>query len=146
MRPLLVVPPKLSRGDRVAVVSPSFAAPGAFPAVHEQSMRRLRDELGLQPVEYPTTRWLDAPVRDRAADLMAAFGDPSIKAVLATIGGDDQLVVLPHLDPSVVTAHPKAFPGYSDNTQPGRAWSAGSVPRGRGRHGQGQQLSAPDLG
>ncbi|HEY0533934.1 MAG TPA: LD-carboxypeptidase, partial [Actinoplanes sp.] len=35
------VPPKLAPGDRVAVVSPSFAAPGLFPAVHELAMRRL---------------------------------------------------------------------------------------------------------
>lgn len=116
MRPEFTVPPKLSAGDRVAVVSPSFAAPGMFPAVHERSMRRLRDELGLEPVEYPTTRRLGATRADRAADLMAAFADPTIRAVLATIGGDDQLTVLPYLDPAAFTADPKPFVGYSDNT------------------------------
>src|SRR4051794_8505226 len=34
-------PPKAVAGDRVAVVSPSFAAPGFAPAVHEQAMERL---------------------------------------------------------------------------------------------------------
>lgn len=116
MRPDLTLPPKLTAGDRVAVVSPSFAAPGMFPAVHELAMRRLRDEFGLEPVEYPTTRRLGATARDRAADLMEAFADPGIRAVLATIGGDDQLSVLPFLDPAVVTAGPKPFVGYSDNT------------------------------
>jgi muramoyltetrapeptide carboxypeptidase LdcA involved in peptidoglycan recycling len=47
---------------------------------------------------------------------MAAYADPSIRAVLATIGGDDQLTVLPYLDPAVVVADPKPFVGYSDNT------------------------------
>ena len=47
----------------MAVVSPSFAAPAMFPAVHELAMRRLRDEFGLEPVEYPTTRRLDAARR-----------------------------------------------------------------------------------
>ena len=79
-------------------------------------MRRLRDDFGLVPVEYPTTRRQDSSPRDRAADLLAAFADPSIKAVLATIGGDDQLTVLPFLDPAVVKENPKAFVGYSDNT------------------------------
>jgi muramoyltetrapeptide carboxypeptidase LdcA involved in peptidoglycan recycling len=116
VRPELVIPAKLSAGDRVAVVSPSFAAPGRFPAVHERAMGRLRDEFGLEPVEYPTTRRLGAAPRDRAADLMAAFADPGIRAVLATIGGDDQLTVLPFLDPAVVTADPKPYVGYSDNT------------------------------
>ncbi|WP_433253388.1 S66 family peptidase [Streptosporangium sp. CA-135522] len=116
MRPDLAMPPKLTAGDRVAVVSPSFAAPGMFPAVHELAMRRLRDEFRLEPVEYPTTRRLGSSAQDRAADLMDAFADPGIRAVLATIGGDDQLSVLPFLDPAVVTADPKPFVGYSDNT------------------------------
>jgi hypothetical protein len=48
---------------------------------------------------------------------MAAFTDPGIRAVLATIGGDDQITVLPHLDPGVVVARPKPFAGTA-TTQP----------------------------
>ena len=83
----------VASGERVALLSPSFAAPGAFPAVHELAMRRLAEEFGVEPVEYPTTRQVGAPTRARAADLMAAFADPGIGAVLASIGGDDQLTV-----------------------------------------------------
>lgn len=116
MRPDFTVPAKLTAGDRVAVVSPSFAAPGMFPAVHEIAMQRLQQDFGLEPVEYPTTRRLDSSPQDRAADLMSAFADPAVRAVLATIGGDDQLTVLPFLDPAIVAANPKPFLGYSDNT------------------------------
>ncbi|GAA2516933.1 LD-carboxypeptidase [Pilimelia columellifera] len=116
MRPDFVTPAPLVAGDRVGVLSPSFAAPGVFPAVHDLAMRRLRDEFGLEPVEYPTTRRVGASPRDRAADLLAAFADPTVRAVLATIGGEDQLTVLPYLDPDIVTANPKPFLGYSDNT------------------------------
>ncbi|GIG39201.1 S66 family peptidase [Cellulomonas phragmiteti] len=112
----LVLPPKLVPGDRVAVVSPSFAAPAVAAAVHEQAMRRLVDVTGLVPVEYPTTRQLGASPQDRARDLNAAFADPSIRAVLATIGGEDQITVVPHLDADAVRADPKPFLGYSDNT------------------------------
>ena len=98
------------------MLSPSFAAPGFAPEVHEQAMRRLTEVTGLVPVEYPTTRRLDASARDRAADLNDAFADPEIRAVLATIGGEDQITVVPHLDPAVVRADPKPFLGYSDNT------------------------------
>ena len=112
----LVAPPKASPGDRVAVLSPSFAAPGEAPAVHEQAIRRLAEVTGLVPVEYPTTRRLGASAADRAADLNAAFRDPQVRAVLATIGGDDQITVVPHLDGAAVRADPKPFLGYSDNT------------------------------
>jgi muramoyltetrapeptide carboxypeptidase LdcA involved in peptidoglycan recycling len=108
--------PKARPGDKVAVLSPSFAAPAVAPAVHEQALQRLADLTGLVPVEYPTTRRLDASAIDRAADLNAAFADPAVRAVLATVGGEDQITVVPHLDPGVVRADPKPFLGYSDNT------------------------------
>lgn len=114
MRPDFADLTPLVPGDRVAVVSPAYAAPADFPAVHEQGLAQLR-KLGLRPVEYPTTRRHSSPA-ERATDLMAAFRDPSIRAVLATIGGDDQITVLPHLDPAAFTATPKPFAGYSDNT------------------------------
>ena len=112
----LLRPAKAAPGDRVAVLSPSFAAPAAGPAVHEQAMRRLHELTGLVPVEYPTTRRLGASSAARAADLNAAFADPEIRAVLATIGGEDQITVIPHLDPDLVRRDPKPFLGYSDNT------------------------------
>lgn len=113
---MLIYPPKPRPGDRVGIVSPSAGLVGLFPEVYEQGLRRLRDELGLVPVEYPTTRATGAAPAERAADLHAAFADPTTSAVLAVIGGDDQIRVLPHLDPELLRAHPKAFFGYSDNT------------------------------
>lgn len=109
-------PPKARPGDRVALVSPSWAGPGVYPAVHERGVGVVRDVLGLEPVEFPTTRAVGSSARERASDLMAAFADPSIRAVLATIGGSDQLTVLKHLDPEVLSSNPKPFVGYSDNT------------------------------
>lgn len=112
----LLHPRKAQAGDHVAVVSPSFAAPGVAPAVHEQAMLRLTELTGLVPVEYPTTRRVGASAQDRARDLNEAFADPQIRAVLATVGGEDQITVIPHLDPGAVRADPKPFLGYSDNT------------------------------
>jgi muramoyltetrapeptide carboxypeptidase LdcA involved in peptidoglycan recycling len=116
MSPNPTVPPKLVPGDRVAIVSPSWAAPAVYPEVHELAIGRIRDELKLEPVEFPATRKLGATPAERAADLMAAWSDPTIRAVFATIGGDDQITVLPYLDPAPFRADPKPFFGYSDNT------------------------------
>ncbi len=128
----MIYPPRPSPGDRVAVVSPSAGLPQVFPEVYELGLRRLREELDLVPVEYPTTRVLGTPPKDRARDLHAAFADPSITAVLATIGGDDQITVLRHLDSALLQANPKPFFGYSDNTNLlNHLWSLGIV----GYHG-----------
>lgn len=107
--------PAVHAGDSIAVLSPSWCAPAHYPDEHDQALQRIRDLLGLVPVEFPTTR-RQGTATERAADLMAAFADPQIKAIFATIGGDDQLTVVPHLDPEIVRANPKPFFGYSDNT------------------------------
>lgn len=107
---------RLSPGDKVAVLSPSFAAPGFAPAVHEQALERIRTDLGLRPVEYPTTRQLGTSSEARAADLNAAYADPEIRAIFATIGGNDQITVTPHLDEKLIQGNRKPFFGYSDNT------------------------------
>ena len=39
-----------------------------------------------------------------------------VRAGLATIGGEDQITVVPPLDAGLITADPKPFVGYSDNT------------------------------
>ncbi len=59
---------------------------------------------------------MDASPQERAADIHAAFADPTIKAVFTSIGGDDQITVLRHLDRELVKANPKPFFGWSDNT------------------------------
>jgi muramoyltetrapeptide carboxypeptidase LdcA involved in peptidoglycan recycling len=128
----VIYPPKPRPGDRVAVLSPSAGLPQLFPEVHELGLRRLREELGLVPVEYPTTRVFGAPAADRAADLHAAFADPTITAVLATVGGDDQITLRRHLDEDLLRANPKPFFGYSDNTNLlNHLWQLGIV----GYHG-----------
>ncbi|MFV2022203.1 LD-carboxypeptidase [Micromonospora sp. LOL_023] len=109
-------PCKLQPGDRVAVLSPSAGLPAVFPHVYELGLRRMRDELGLVPVEFPSTRAPHASPVERAADIVAAYADPSVAAIFATVGGDDQLTVIRHLDDEVLAANPKPFFGYSDNT------------------------------
>ena len=111
----MLYPPKPSPGDRVAVLSPGAALPEVFPHPYELGVRRLRERFGLEVVEYPTTRRQGSPA-ERAADVMAAFADDSIAAVLTSIGGNDQIRVLRHLDPDVLAANPKPFFGLSDNT------------------------------
>ncbi|MFG2893307.1 S66 peptidase family protein [Streptomyces sp. NPDC048248] len=111
-----VYPRKPRPGDRVAVLSPSSDLAARLPLPYELGLARLEKEFGLQPVTYPSTLRKDASPQERADDLHAAFADPAIRAVFTTIGGDDQITVLPYLDRAVFRADPKPFFGYSDCT------------------------------
>lgn len=113
-------PPPMEPGDRIAVVAPAAGAAAEVPAIYEQGLDRLRDTFDLEPVEFPTverdSEYLAATPEERARDVLDAFADPSIGGVVATIGGNDQLRVLPHLDDKVLRENPTRFYGYSDNT------------------------------
>lgn len=108
--------PKLKKGDKVAILSPSFAAPGKWPHVYELGCQRLRDIFGLEPVEFPTTKKIGASGEERAKDLIDAFENKEIKAVIASLGGDDQITYIKNLPKEPFIKNPKPFFGYSDNT------------------------------
>lgn len=127
-----IVPPPVEPGDRVAVVAPASGAAARYPHVLDRGLRTLRERFGLEPVEYPTARrddeWLYDHREARARDIEDAFRDPDIGAVVATIGGNDQVRILKHLDADVLSEHPTRFLGTSDNTHlHSRLWQAGVV-------------------
>lgn len=107
---------KLKKGDKVAILSPSFAAPGVWPHVHEHGLKRLREIFELEPVEFPSTRKVGASKEERSADLIDAFEDKEIKAIITTLGGDDQVTYIKNLPFAPFANNPKPFFGYSDNT------------------------------
>jgi muramoyltetrapeptide carboxypeptidase LdcA involved in peptidoglycan recycling len=115
-----LTPHPVEPGDRVAVVAPASNAPESARFVYELGLERMRETFDLEPVEYPTATddpaWLAANPEARAEDVMDAFRDPDISAVIANIGGHDQLTILPYLDGDVLRDNPTRFYGYSDNT------------------------------
>lgn len=113
-------PLPLKPGDKVAIISPSSGMPFLFPWVYKQGLNRIREIFELVPVEFPTAcqspEYLSRNPQARAEDINAAFSDTSIKGIIATIGGIDQIRILPYLNKEVITLNPKIFMGYSDCT------------------------------
>jgi len=107
---------KLKEGDKVAIVSPSFAAPGKWPHIYELGCLRLREVFKLEPVSYPATSKVGASAEERSADLIAAFSDPEIKAVISSLGGDDQVTYIKNLPNKPFINNPKPYFGFSDNS------------------------------
>ena len=105
-------------GARVALVAPASAVPEARLQPALDFVRSLE----LEPVLYPSCYFANrdgyfaASDAQRAADLNAAFADPSIDAVWCIRGGYGAHRLLPLLDESTIRANPKWFGGYSDIT------------------------------
>ncbi|HZJ23071.1 MAG TPA: S66 peptidase family protein [Anaerolineales bacterium] len=116
----MIKPKKLQAGDTVAAVSLSWGGPGTIPHRYEAGKRQLQEEFGLKVTETAHAlreeAWLHNNPKPRAEDLMNAFADPSIKAIISTIGGDDSIRILPYLDLDVIRSNPKIFMGFSDTT------------------------------
>lgn len=107
---------KLKAGDKIAILSPSFAAPGKWPHIYELGVKRLKEVFGLEAVEFPTTKKIGASGEERAKDLIDAFENKDIKAVIASLGGDDQITYIKNLPAAPFVDNPKPFFGFSDNT------------------------------
>lgn len=60
--------------------------------------------------------WVSGTAPERASDLMAAFVDPEMRAIICAIGGDHSAQLLPLLDMDLIAANPTIFCGYSDVT------------------------------
>jgi muramoyltetrapeptide carboxypeptidase len=109
--------PALKQGSRIAIVSPASAA----KPERVEAGRAALEAYGYDPIVMPHALdrgplYYAGTAADRAADLHAAFADPTIDAILCTRGGWGSAELLPLLDPALLRANPKAFIGYSDHT------------------------------
>ena len=107
---------KLQNGNKVAILSLSFAAPGKWPHMYELGLKRLREIFELEPVEFPATKKIGASKEERSSDIISAFQNPEIKAVIASLGGNDQVTYIKYLPSEPFLQNPKPFLGFSDNT------------------------------
>ena len=116
----MIKPKKLVSGDTVAAVSTSWGGPSVIPYRYEIGKKQFEETFGLRVVEMNHTlkpaKWVRENPKARAEDLMAAFLDPSIKAIISTIGGEESIRILPYLDFEVIRQNPKIVLGYSDTT------------------------------
>lgn len=118
----LMKPKMLQKGDKVATVSLSWGGAGDEDILwrYYQGKERLEKVFGLEVVEMPHTlkgtEYIYLHPEKRAADLMQAFADKSIKGIISCIGGDDSIRMLPYIDFNVIHNNPKIYTGYSDST------------------------------
>ena len=115
-----IKPKKLSAGDKVATVTLSWGGPFLFNNRYKIGVKQLEETFKVKIVPMQHTLSDDAYIyqnpQKRAQDLMDAFLNPDIKAIISTIGGDDTIRLLPYIDFDIIRNNPKIFLGYSDTT------------------------------
>ncbi|MFC3120418.1 S66 family peptidase [Agaribacter flavus] len=116
----MIKPPKLHRGDTLAIISLSWGGAGLFPHRYQTGKRQLSETFGVNVIETPhalkSPEWIYQHPQARADDLHNALRDPSIKGIVSSIGGDDSIRLLNYIDFDIIKTHPKIFIGFSDST------------------------------
>ena len=111
---------KLKKGDHIRVVSPSSSIQsiGGFDANvrAKEKLEELGFDLSFSSNYFEHDLFDSASIASRVEDLHEAFADPSVDAILATIGGFNCNELLPYLDYDLIAQNPKIICGYSDTT------------------------------
>lgn len=115
----LIKPGHLEQGDLVATVSPcnGWAGDPDKKWKYELGVSRLQ-ELGLRVVAAPNalrgSEYLSKNPKARAEDIMWAFENKEVRAIIANVGGNDSIKLIPYIESRLITDNPKIFVGYSD--------------------------------
>ena len=112
-----VVPAPVKAGDTIAIISPA----SAIDSMQVVKATQLLEKQGfyIKAMPHVFGSYYGSYAADdsaRAADVMQAFADPSVKAIICSRGGYGSTRLLPLLDPEVIRDNPKWLVGYSDIT------------------------------
>ncbi|MDQ0222025.1 S66 family peptidase [Streptococcus moroccensis] len=111
---------KLRLNSHIRVLSPSSSIARLGGLSANLSAKAKLEELGFRisfSEHYEESDLVQsASIASRVADLHQAFADPSVDAILATIGGFNSNELLPYLDYELIAQTQKIICGYSDST------------------------------
>lgn len=116
-----IIPDKLRINDEVRVIAPSRSMGILSDETIDIAVKTL-ESLGLKVTfgEYVNDSIDDdynsSSIENRVKDLMDAFKDPNVKAILTVIGGFNVNQILDYIDYEVIRNNPKILCGYSDIT------------------------------
>lgn len=110
-------PAFLKKGDKVALLSPSYSTPDSNI---EKTADAIKD-WGFEPVIGKNVGKLDAgkyagTAEERADDFIAALKDTSVKAILCNRGGYGTIQLVDLIDQQLIKDNPKWLIGFSDIT------------------------------
>ncbi|OBS24972.1 hypothetical protein FPOA_05508 [Fusarium poae] len=119
--PSPIRPKHLVPGDKIAFISPSERINRTLPAVVDRASALLSTKGFQVQTFFNEDKGIQSCVENRLSEIRAAFSDPSISAIITTIGGTTFTELLPALIADkelheTIRANPKVVVGYSDIT------------------------------
>lgn len=119
METKLLKPTKLEKGDTIAFIAPAGGL-AALTLNRLEKGKQFFEDLGYKVKIFPTAKKnlgiSSDTAENRANDIMEAFRDKDIKAIITTIGGNTSHQTLEYLDFATIKRNPKILCGYSDIT------------------------------
>lgn len=109
-------PKPLQPGDTIAIIAPSSTAAGKDFGDGADFIRSLGYQIRWGASVGAHWGYLAGTDEWRAQDILDAFADDDIRAILCLRGGYGATRLLPLLDYDLIAAHPKLFIGFSDIT------------------------------
>lgn len=111
----MITPSTLKDGDKVAIISPASVVK---PEYIDQAAEHFRAN-GLEPVVMPHAKGpadgsFASTISRRVEDLIAAWRDPGVKAVLCSRGGYGATHLLSLIPDGLLREYPKWLIGFSD--------------------------------
>jgi muramoyltetrapeptide carboxypeptidase len=110
-------PQAMQKGDAIAIVAPAGPIEmrsGLLQGI--AALERMGFRVRFEERIFQSNRYLAGDDDARAEELMRAFEDPAIRAIIALRGGYGCARLIPLLQEKRLRPHPKIFMGYSDLT------------------------------
>ncbi len=115
----LIQPPMLKKEDTIGIIAPSTSLVKFAPHRLKNAIKFLESEgfkIKVFPNVYKNNGWESAPAKERAKELMDAFSDREVNAIICLIGGNTANKILKYINFDIIKNNPKIFCGYSDIT------------------------------
>jgi muramoyltetrapeptide carboxypeptidase LdcA involved in peptidoglycan recycling len=121
MQTSLLAPKRLKLGDTIGVFTPSSPAYKINPGLFENGVRTLEGlgfkvKLGSLTARRAVQGYRSGSGQERAAEFMDLITDPTVDALVSTIGGYNSNSMIPFLDFSAIRDARKPICGASDVT------------------------------
>jgi muramoyltetrapeptide carboxypeptidase len=111
-----IFPKALAPGDTIMIVAPAKYLDKERVALAKERLEKMGFKVRIPADLFRKKGFLGGSDEQRAAEIMAGFSDPEVKAIFPGTGGYGTTRIIDKLDYDVIRRNPKILVGFSDIT------------------------------